>query len=660
MGLFDRFKNQEEKKYLEEIILELSEFGYSESKIKEFREEGMKIIRREQEKKTNVNIIKNHILIFIGRKKHDAKRYKESLDKAIIRIEKKRQKEYFVKLYGEELIAKQRECEKEIEKLKYKIKLGYNCIEELQSIHLEYLRAFGYGEKAIDEYKAKLKTVNATNIDTAIKKIEEIVRTAIYTNDQYAGLFVKYINFLKIPANIYYENNIENLSEDLIREFLSKSDEDKEKLIETINKKMLVAYKDERLKNTIKLMITSEPNMSNEQKQYYLGQIKFIDTYENFKNRRLFSEIIEQIQIIDANKDLFEITLGETKAPNGNDESNKMLDKIEDNSDKDVIENKGDPQINSVLAKIPQNLKNREYYIWVAKFFGLKYIPKEEIDEKIYLEAVKMNGLEICNIPEDEITKEIALAAIKNIGRAICFLPSKFCNHDFYLEAAKINGRCVIHIPDQNRTKELISAGSKTCYTLIKYLPPEERTLDLYKDAIAISGTAIYDIPEEDRTLELYLKACETLAYVVNDLPENMRNPEIYKQFIERNGLVIEYIPDLTPEMYLEAVKSHGWALRYVPEKERTPQMCLEAAKQGSIADIPEGMMTKEMWMEAAKKDGRIICNMPDEELTPEFINELFKELGIIKKENNYNFKYDGQQRISVGATIGSEHGRGR
>lgn len=659
MGLFDGFKNQEEKKYLEELLIELREMGYGELKIQEFREEGMKIIKGKHEKNTNVNLIKTYIFNFLGSKKYNIEIYKKRLDNTINRIKNEQLKEYFVELYGNELIVKQKEYEIEIEKLKYKIELGNNCIEELKLTYLEYLKTFGYGDKAIDEYKEILRTVNGKNINVIVEEIRKIIHSAIHINDKYARLFAEYIDFFEIPSNIYYENYSQNLSKNLIREFLSKSDEDKKMLIETINKKMLVAYKDERLKNTIKLMIDAEPNMSSELKQHYLLQIKIIDIYENLKNHRLFSEIIEQIETIDANKDLFKIIESKkTKDIDANKEQIKMIN-LENNNSKNVIENQENVIINSVLDKIPQNLKNKEYYIWVAKFFGLKYIPKEEINENIYLEAVKMNGLEIRNIPNDKITKEIALAAIKNYDRSFVFLPSKFYNQDFYLEAAKINGNIVTYIPKNERTKTIILDGIKSSGFPIIYLPQEQRTLDLYKEAIKHYGPALYDIPKDDITQEMYLDAIKTQSYIVKSLPRSMQNPEIYKKIVKINGLAIEYIPDLTSEMYLDAVKSNGLALQYIPEKEQTPEMYLEAAKNGGIWYIPKEARTKEIWIEAVKKNGYTICGMPDENLTPEFIIELFKSLGIIKDEkNDYSFRYDGQPRQNMEVTKSSEYKR--
>ena len=343
----------------------------------------------------------------------------------------------------------------------------------------------------------------------------------------------------------------------------------------------------------------------------------------------------------------------------------KMPEQIESkitNPEKNKIITEETPKtrINSILDKIPQNFKNRDYYIGVAKFFGLEYIPKDEINDNMYLEAVKTHGLEIRNIPNDKITKEIALAAIKNDHRAFNFLPSKFYNQDFYLEAAKINGHIVSIIPEKERTKTIILEGIKSNGYLINYLPQEERTLDLYKEAIKTHGPAIYQIPKEDITPEMYLDAIKTQAYIVKDyLPRNMKNPEIYKQIVKINGLAIEYIPDITSEMYLDAVKSNGLALKYIPDKVQTTEIYLEAAKNNGIWYIPKEARTKEIWIEALKKDGYNICSMPDEIMTPEFIIELFKSLDIIKEEvNNYSFKYDGQPRENMEITKSSDYKR--
>lgn len=633
MGFFDVFKNQEEKKYLEQLLIELKDLGYGESKIQEFREEGMKIIKKEGQKNTKTSFIKSYISMFLNSKKQTIETHKKRLDSTIDRIKNEQLKEYFVELYGKELIVKQKEYKIQIEKLIYKIELGENCIDELKSIYLEYLKTFGYGDKVINEYNKILKSFNGKNLNEVVQEIRKKIHSAIDDNDKYASLFVEYIKFFEIPANIYYENYNQNLSKDLIREFLSKSAEDKKMLIEKINKKMFEAYKDERLKNTIKSMIYTEPNMTNGQKKEYFVQIKILDIYEKFKTGHLFSEIIEQIKLIDANKDWFKKNEPEKTK---DIDVNKDLPKViisKKNKDKSVIENQEKVTINSVLDKIPQNLKNKEYYIWVAKFFGLKYIPKEEINENLYLEAVKMNGLEIRNIPNDQITKEIALAALKKDGRAFSFLPSKFYNQDFYFEAVKINGDFVNYLPENERTKPLILAGIKSSGDLINYLPKEERTLELYQEAVKTWGPALYDIPLEYRTREMYLDALKTKSDVIRGLPHRFRGLVISAPKI--NGLAIEHIHEehLGSERYLDAVKSNGWALQYVPETERTPEIYLEAAKNGGIWYIPEEAKTKEIWLEAVKNNGHNICSMPDEILTPEFITELFKSLGIIKEE---------------------------
>jgi hypothetical protein len=237
----------------------------------------------------------------------------------------------------------------------------------------------------------------------------------------------------------------------------------------------------------------------------------------------------------------------------------------------------------------PKEHAEDEFYKSLYKIlfnFKLDCLPETiTMTEAMSLEAVKENGVALCDVPAEYKTVELCLEAVKKFGGALQFVPDELKTAELCLEAVrkKYSGFTFQFVPDRFKTAELCLIAVKQDGCALEYVPHELKTEELCLIAMKHHDEAFKFVPVELKTTELCLEAVRESGYALLYVPEELK----------------------TAELCLEAIKEFCWALEYVPDKLKTAEMCLEAVKEtgGALEYIPDGLKTAEICQEAAKHD---------------------------------------------------------
>jgi hypothetical protein len=201
-------------------------------------------------------------------------------------------------------------------------------------------------------------------------------------------------------------------------------------------------------------------------------------------------------------------------------------------------------------------------------------------DEKIYLEAVKNNGLSLQYVPDNMKTYEICLEAVKNNHYSLEFVPDDLLTKD------------IVYAAYSQKSSFIMQLGTQLGQRL------GLATISLIDDkSMIINPNTLTFTSDTKITPKIAFLLVQIDGLALTFVPDNMKTYEICLEAVKNNGLAIKFVPHdmMTNEICLEAVKNNGYSLKFVPEDMKTNEICLKAVKKygHSLEFIPDEFLTK-------------------------------------------------------------------
>ena len=265
------------------------------------------------------------------------------------------------------------------------------------------------------------------------------------------------------------------------------------------------------------------------------------------------------------------------------------------------------------IKELPQNLKNEEFYLKIIAINGyfekLKYIPQEDITEKIIIETVKQHYYNVS------------------------YLPDRFKTDKFYLKLVKINPCIIRYMPDHLKTKNLCLRAFKKDANMFEYIPNRFKDKYLCNKAVEVNNHLISFVPNIFKDKDILVKAFKNKAYD-DEIPKQLKT-ELYNDLICKYNQpnLLKYLPDRfkTKELCLKAFNQDPFVLTCIPEKFITQEMCnIAFEKYGGnyqgLKLIPDKFKTEEMCNKAFEKSIFNIEYIPDRLKTKEMCERVFEE----------------------------------
>lgn len=157
----------------------------------------------------------------------------------------------------------------------------------------------------------------------------------------------------------------------------------------------------------------------------------------------------------------------------------------------------------------------------------LQYVPKEDRDMNLCMEAVKADAYSIMFVPDKCRTKELCLMAYeKDPHISIEYMPIEYITDEMCYKLIKDIDTSLMAIPDARKTKEICLAAVRKNPSQVNYVPE-----DILDDEIAITaiegGAALYYIPESRRSYEVYLAAVKADSDALRNVPDKYKTDEL-------------------------------------------------------------------------------------------------------------------------------------
>ena len=170
------------------------------------------------------------------------------------------------------------------------------------------------------------------------------------------------------------------------------------------------------------------------------------------------------------------------------------------------------------------------------------------LTQDIYLDAVHLNGLDLCNVPALHRNPSVLLGAVRQNAMALQF----FNEADFH----------------PSRTNPAYDTHADLAFAT-----------DIALSAVSQNGLSIQFLDDAQRTPDILLAAAKQDGYSLRIIPKRLRSRAINIAAVEQDGWSIQF---LTPEeidhdIRLAAVQQSGYAIKFIEPTDRAPDLCLAA-----------------------------------------------------------------------------------
>jgi len=120
-----------------------------------------------------------------------------------------------------------------------------------------------------------------------------------------------------------------------------------------------------------------------------------------------------------------------------------------------------------------------------------------EYFERVIRYALSRNGLALEYIPEQQRDRDLCLEAVKQNGRALRYVPEQQRDRGLCMEAVRQNGRALRYVPEQQRDRGLCMEAVKQNGWALAYVPEQHRDRDLCLEAVSQYGGALQYVPQQ-------------------------------------------------------------------------------------------------------------------------------------------------------------------
>ncbi len=290
----------------------------------------------------------------------------------------------------------------------------------------------------------------------------------------------------------------------------------------------------------------------------------------------------------------------------------------------------------------------------------------DNVDHKLCMSAVRMDGNTLKLIPDQYKTPELCIAAIKQTGKALAYVPFSMITEELCRLAVKNNALAMQTVygyithkaaTDPTVTQQTINQFLEELVSLnglsIRYLPTglsagnaPNSSISIGKNvvlaAVKQNGLAIQYIHESMIDTEVCEEALKQNVYAVQYISVQKLTPQLVTMVIGQDPRCLCNLPCVTPAVCLEVVKQNGLALKYISNQ--TADVCLEAVKQNGLALKYVYYHTLDICLEAVKQNGMALQYVVAYLQTDEVCREATKQ-----NRNAVQFIKNG-----TGATVGS------
>lgn len=259
----------------------------------------------------------------------------------------------------------------------------------------------------------------------------------------------------------------------------------------------------------------------------------------------------------------------------------------------------------------------------------------EDALRRIYLAAVKSNGLNLQNIPLEYRTLEICSVAVRKSGEALNWTPEEHkpllihdaiasgdsvlgllsAQQDFFTEemmliAVTWNPLDLIAVPEHLRTHPVCMAAVKGQGRALKDVPLSILDKDLCMTAVRERGYPLKYVPKELLTEDLCIAAVTRMGTALSSVPDEMKTEEICWAAVRETPFALEYVPARfrSKKLVSHAISQNSSALQYIPVAERTKEMCSIAIESKNLIhlsySVPPWVWDEELLLELSKIDG--------------------------------------------------------
>lgn len=240
------------------------------------------------------------------------------------------------------------------------------------------------------------------------------------------------------------------------------------------------------------------------------------------------------------------------------------------------------------IELVPKNKRTEELYIKaIQKGYPFGKIPTSMYSNKIFEEAILINGQNIVHVPATFITEKICKLAI-NKGVPINYIP-------IYMRTNEIYDTLIINFLSHS-------------HTLFKEIPESLRTYDLCKIAVFRKPSNLKYVPSHLKSQELYEIIVNKYPKNISIVPASNRTMKIYEIMINHSGEYIVYVPDdmKTLELCEKAIDN-------LPSYNSTHKYRLnDSFNCGYLEYIPFDMRTEKICKIALAKDPQNIKFVPE------------------------------------------------
>lgn len=192
------------------------------------------------------------------------------------------------------------------------------------------------------------------------------------------------------------------------------------------------------------------------------------------------------------------------------------------------------------LSSVPDDVKTYDFYMTLLRQgFPILYVSPELADQKMYNEAVKINGDNICFVPSEYQTKDIFTLAMQ-YGCNPVYIPDEFFpDIEVCKDLLRNHNWTLMDLPAEYKTKEMCLFA----ISLPDYGTPHKRfpicgaiNHDMRASLRDIPASLLFDPDIWEALLKHNLNLFQYM-------PVELKNAKNCKQVLKKNALLLRYTP---------------------------------------------------------------------------------------------------------------------